>query len=65
MIALENFCETAEGLRSSLEDAIGEFSDAELREMDQRAAAEPGLSESGTFAALEPVALPPSNLIKG
>ncbi len=65
MIALENFCETAEGLRSSLEDAIGEFSDAELREMDQRAAAEPGLSESGPLAAFEPVAFSSSNLIKG
>ncbi len=53
MIALENFCETAEGVRSSLEDAIGEFSDAELREMDQRAAAEPGLSESGDACRLQ------------
>lgn len=64
IIALENFCATAVSLRSSLDEAVGEFSAEELREVDQRAAEEPGLSESGTLAALERVAASAINYMR-
>jgi hypothetical protein len=65
IIALENFCATAERLRSGLEEAVGGLSDEELQAMDQRAAAEPALAETGPLAALEPLASSTTHFIKG
>lgn len=64
VIALENFCATAVSLRASLEEAVGEFSAEELQEVDQRAAEEPDLSESGALAALERVTKSTTNFMK-
>lgn len=66
IIALENFCATAVSLRSSLEGIVGEFSEEELQNVEDRAAHEPDLSELGLLAALTPTTTrPDQNIIRG